>query len=43
VHVAIEDQRWEETLKAFVRETRERRGDSLVVTRVDTVRDSTYR
>jgi hypothetical protein len=41
VRTSLEDQRWEETLKAYVRETRERRGDSLVVTRVDTVRDTT--
>jgi hypothetical protein len=41
VQVAAEDQRWVGRLKAYLHTVRERRGDSLVVTRVDTVRDST--
>jgi hypothetical protein len=39
--VADESQQRVESLGAFVRQKRERRGTSLVLTRVDTVRDST--
>jgi hypothetical protein len=41
IRVAAESQQYDDRLKAFVRVVRTRRGDSLVLTRVDTVRDST--
>ena len=41
VRVARDDQEWDERARAYVRTVREQRGDSLAVTRVDTVRDST--
>jgi hypothetical protein len=43
IQVTGESQRWDELTGAHLRTVRERRGDSLAVTRVDTVRDSTRR
>lgn len=43
VQASSETQRWDERARAYVHAVRERRGDSVVVTRVDTVRDSTGR
>jgi hypothetical protein len=39
----LEDRDWNDSLGAFIREVRQRRGDSLVRVRVDTVRDSTFK
>jgi hypothetical protein len=41
IQVAHENQRRAERMGTYVRTVRERRGDSLAITRVDTVRDST--
>jgi hypothetical protein len=38
--ITVESQRRDERLSTFVHELRERRGIALVLTRVDTVRDS---
>jgi hypothetical protein len=43
IQVAGENQRWNERMRVYLRTIRERRRDSLAVTRVDTVRDSTRR
>jgi hypothetical protein len=43
LQTSSETQRWDRRARAYVHTVRERRGDSVVVTRVDTVRDSTGR
>lgn len=43
IRVAAESQQRVEGLRAFIRQTRERRGTSLVVVRVDTVPDSSLK
>lgn len=40
---STEDQEWNERAGVYLRRVRQRRGDSLVVVRVDTVRDTTNR
>jgi hypothetical protein len=39
----LEDQDWNDSLGAFIRVVHQRRGDSLIVVRVDTTRDSTFK
>jgi hypothetical protein len=43
VMMRLEDQDWNDSLGAFIRVVHHRRGDSLRLVRVDTVRDSTFR
>jgi hypothetical protein len=43
VTTRVERQDWNDSLGAFLRVVRQRRGDSLALVRVDTVRDSTFK